>query len=570
MKNYLLVVICAVLNVCELLACKSEITASNVKYISMIPQYVAPPKISEYKAQIKQEAITCTQLKEMAFYIDTTKRGSLDITGVSSINKGGSHGIDGLVDLLRIFSSESFFDSNLFKENMTLIIFLNRYRSLSSCINDSLLELSQNIPYENIIVIRGLWNPVWMLGGKSVKFDAARDYFRRFLHIHRDDDKGIELLKNIEEENPKYNPEGKISSDNRPALQQNMRSSIPFREIREALLKYVYKQEIVTNLIRNPDTLFIYMAIHDSDIVHLNHLYDHYFEILNANEFPVLASTGYQTARENHPHYEIISRIEEAIRGLSGREKSEKIKELCESDPKVATALNVQGRAYVKGYEDYCKENNFVSYDDLNSNIDLDMQTRQALSLSDPRLLYWPEPNMIFKVFDKKCGIDYKKYSFTEEGIYTDPYESSVLLHSIYIQNEGKVTAVFSPSHPVELKLNRSFMLSKTFSSLPQAHYIFRNTAIVVYRQLSIKGSRSEFVSTFSNLYSLFSKASSLGVSKDDVESVCISPFCSGINKKFNISPPIDFEKSVLEIGKIPYKASVVIEGLKNRTRVKQ
>lgn len=558
MKNYLLVAICAVLNVCELLACESEITVSNVKYISMVPQYIAPPKISEHEAQIKLERKKCTQLKERAFYIDTTKRGGLDIIDVSSINKDGSHGIDDLVDLLHIFSSESFSDSNLFKENITLVIFLNRYRSLSSCINDSLLNLSQNIPDENIVVIRGLWDPVWMLGGEAVTFNVAQDYFQRFLYIHKDDNKGIELLKNIEEKNPEYNPEGKISSNNRPALQQNMRTSIPFREIREALLKYVYQQGIVAHLIGNPDTLFIYMAIHDSDIVHLNQLYDHYFEILNANEFPVLASTGYQTARENHPHDEIISRIEEAIGGLSGREKSEKIKELCKSNPEVARALNVQGRAYVKGYEDYCKENNFISYDKLRGNISLDMQTRRALSLSDPRLLYWPEPNMIFKVFDKKSEADYKKYSFIEEEIYTDPCESSVLLHSIYTQNEQNVTAIFSPSYPVELKLNRSFMLSKTFSSLPQAHYIFRNTAIVAYRQLCIKGSMSEFVSTFSNLYSLFSKASLLGVSKEGVDAIHIAPFYSGINKTFGISPEIDFEKSVLEIGKIPYKASVV------------
>lgn len=45
----------------------------------------------------------------------------------------------------------------------------------------------------------------------------------------QNDNKGIELLENIEEENPKYNPGSKVSSDNRPALQQNVRSSDEMR-----------------------------------------------------------------------------------------------------------------------------------------------------------------------------------------------------------------------------------------------------------------------------------------------------------------------------------------------------
>lgn len=190
----------------------------------------------------------------MAFYIDTTRRGSLNITDVKSVNMNGSNGADVLANLLRIFSTESFNEIGLFEENITLIIFLNRYRSLSSYINDSIPEFAQNITDGNVAVIRGLWDPVWMLGGKPVTFDIAQGYFQRFLHRHKDDNKGIELLKSIEEENPKYTPERRISSDNRPALQQNMRSSIPFREIREALLKSVleigkipYKASVVVD-----------------------------------------------------------------------------------------------------------------------------------------------------------------------------------------------------------------------------------------------------------------------------------------------------------------------------------
>lgn len=55
-----------------------------------------------------------------------------------------------------------------------------------------------------------------------------------------------------------------------------------------------------------------------------------------------MASTGYQTARKNHLHNDIISLIEAAIKDLSGKVKSNAIKQLCKKNPNVRSALEVQ------------------------------------------------------------------------------------------------------------------------------------------------------------------------------------------------------------------------------------
>lgn len=206
-----------------------------------------------------------------------------------------------------------------------------------------------------------------------------------------------------------------------------------------------------------------------------------------------------------------------------------------------------------RAFLEYCKKNEERSFKELSTDIALDMQTRQALGDVDGRLIYWPEPNMLVKIFDKNYepkGSIVCKFVDEKEFEYTDPHESSIVLKSVYDQiNEPR--CIFNTKFPILLRFNQKFMLNK---KLPQASYSFRDASIVAIRQLCIESNLvNKFKSTFANLCGFFSKSEFLEVNIEDqdVAGTILEKMSDGMNKKFGITPAINFTTVAKNLSRI-------------------
>ncbi len=444
--------------------------------------------------------------------------------------------------LIDLFRNESFEDSvEKFNRCSIMILLINRYRSLSSYVNDSLEKLAVPKQNDNVIILRGLWEPVWYDGKTKADFENVQQYFRRY--VSTDPSGALDFIQK---------EESKIDE-----------SMVPYRELREAILRYAYPNVVKDLLLSAPYA--IYLGIHDSDIQGLNGLYTHYQDIIIQHGYPDVVSTGYQTFPGNHPQDAIIQKVEMEIqkssKGKKKRQPSKIIEQLYEKDSSIRQVLEQyrqSGKSFWDAFKCYKKKAK-RSYESLSKDIELDMRTREALASVDGRLIYWPEPNMLVKIFDKRCSTNFDGYSFIDstEEEYEYPHESSVILSYVYAPHKVP-RCIFDSRFPILLKLNDDFLSNK---KLPQASYQFRNTSITVSRQLKIPSKLvNKFKSIFSNLCGFYSNADFLGVTinSDDEFGNTLVKMVHGINEKFEIESAVDFVQVARKLACITAVGAVV------------
>ena len=517
--------------------------ASEIKYIITVPFLYKPlVSISDLTTESIEgdkilHAKNFSDKLPFIYEIDKSKRGTLTIDSVNAVNSG-INDLPSLYRLIDLFKNDSYVEDSTtqFQNNMTMILLLNRCKSVCSAVNACLENLAIPNHDKNVILIKGFWEPVWnhVNGQKRTQasFEQVKNYFGQL--VSKSPESALTFLKK---------EELKICE-----------GMVPYRELREVILKYAYQKTVPNLLLLNPKT--IYFAIHDNDILHLNGVYTHYEQMMTDNVYPDILSTGYQTTPENHKNDIIAQKIFQCTKDISGKGKSKAIEDLCNEDHEVAEALAESLKKCDKhwgAFLEYRKKNEERSFEELSTDIALDMQTRQALGNVDGRLIYWPEPNMLIKIFDENYEPKENivcKFVDENESEYTDPHESSIVLKSVYEQiNEPR--CIFNAKFPILLQFNQKFMLNK---KLPQSSYSFRDSSIVAIRQLCIESNLvNKFKSTFANLCGFFSKAEFLEVNIEDQDAAgtILKKMSSGMNTKFGITPAINFRTVAKNLSQI-------------------
>lgn len=217
-----------------------------------------------------------------------------------------------LKSLVTLFQNEAFGTSATasreeFDKSMVMVIFANRMKSVFAIKNQSLkYDLMKG---DNIIVLRGAWEPVWKFrqkaGQKSVEapLKFIRSYMRKCLRNAynselNEDEKGLWLAK----------------AEKLYSQETQVKGHVPYHELREYLRTHPLRNKLVRDFFTIHPCRQLYEATHDSDLVALRTvtdggqlpavgLYTYYSLLLNDFKhahltYPHVLTTGYRAAYE--------------------------------------------------------------------------------------------------------------------------------------------------------------------------------------------------------------------------------------------------------------------------------
>lgn len=511
-----------------------ELAPTPTAFVTEIPFYCPPPSVQDVQEIIKEE---CTHSKEAPHYIFKDEdfaygqepyrianddfRGFLKLSATATsdtplilhnkhlnprkyegakpleksksplsafLEKETGKDAAAINAYVQLFQSETFGKTpeeslSRFHDSVRVVLLLNRYKSISSTRNASLKYFSESLTQTpNVLILRGFWEPKWVKGqsGVPVSFQEVRHFFLEYLNRKPED--ALKFLIENEGGEIDHMPRGRLQG-----LIPNgygLNTHVPYQELREALRIHPIKKLMVTELLGADPKRAVYEAIHDSDLVHLRTknspmgLYSHY-EKLIAEQHPDMVTTGYSAAFDDR----------------------------------------------FKEDENYFKC--------LSVAIDEDRYVRAALARVDPRLTYYPEPNLIIRVDQEtqiqpysflkniaSWSLSSKAYSFEAYN----PQESLNALKHLYEQSKSKPVVIFDPTHPVEMRLpqrmlnnkhtgtrlevgcydpsqskiavgRRTYKFLKVSENLSQSSLSFRDYAVVIYTELGLKG-KSHYITS--------------------------------------------------------------------------
>lgn len=361
---------------------------------------------------------------------------------------------------VKLFRSEAFGLSSeesksRFEQSMSMVLLLNRYKSISSTLNKSLKRYSNKLDKDkNVLLLRGFWEPKWekktTRGWTSVPLKEVRHFFLEYLNHNKEN--ALKFLIENEGGESQGEQKGRIKGilpekkKDKNKSKITLNTHVPYQELREAIRTHPLKKAMVEELKNKNKGKSLYEAIHDSDLVGLRivtdgisantgiGLYSHYGELIKQNKQPDLLTTGYRAARDER----------------------------------------FKTQDYFMGIYAAIEEDRYV---------------RAALSQVDSRLAYYSEPNFLIKVPSNELSMPYSfldnsnqwsvgtnSYSFNKYN----PHESLNIFKRLYARVQGNPHIVFDPRHPVMMRLPERMLVNKhTGTSLKVGHFDAQTLKII-------------------------------------------------------------------------------------------
>ncbi len=406
--------------------------------------------------------------------------------------------------VIHLFQNESFgatpeISRGEFSRRMRLVLLANRMESIFSLKNHS---LSYRHDYEGSMVMNGFWEPCWESQArtntkwKDVDIKEVREYMHSLIEKLLNESLSIK--------------ERQLYEDEIKALinqEEGKSGHVPYHELRECLRKHPSRNLFIGSFVRQHPQAQLYEATHDDDLVGLRLTSD--FKSLKKE---LLGTTGLYT------HY--LSLLRELDQG-----------------PDVLTT----------GHRVVYEADRFTSHTEyawIYQVIEEDRYARAEASRVDFRASYISEPNCLYKVPKGKVSIPYSFLILPNEcqlefGCHNKyaPCESLAIMRQIY-SRDSCASVHFDPVHPVLMKIPQRmlnyknsktairvhemggynlerdlfsienlFEILKLSSKISQSPFSYRDYAITLYRQLDMKGSKTNydlFISLICTIFNYF------------------------------------------------------------------
>lgn len=353
----------------QCLAADDELPSFVVNVIARVPSsFQKLADIDQYKAAVK----------DLPYYIEkdtnakNPSRGM--IVAVNFTPDANARKTSAIVgSFFNTLERQSFGESDevskdIVRNRLKVAVLLNRMQSVDKTANQEFYNIANDLPQTiEHIIFATLWQPQWMkketitsLTGQTrsrlskVSLSEVAEYYTR---LKQDNSILAQAFLQINEH-------------------QELNSIVPYRELRELLLKDKSTKNLVGSARAYSPKAPVYIAFMDSDVASLR-----------------TSTTG------------IFSVYEQAI---------------------VAAPNAIHG--LTTGYCVFVSQNPFIAFA-----VALDLATRQALSTVFPLAPYFPEPNAVIRVLDgyETLEVSFPGVNFSKYAHYTSPQELPLLIHEV-------------------------------------------------------------------------------------------------------------------------------------------